>query len=73
MKAVRNTLVSTGCYQKSCIDLCKDIIKNFTKLSGTKVEETSEEKSVVFGHGNHFALKFSVNAKEQEDKIPTMY
>ena len=45
------------------------------ELSGTKAyEETSEvDKSVVFGHCNDIALKFSVNVKEQQDKLPTMY
>ena len=45
------------------------------ELSGTKAyEETSEdEKSVVFGHCNYVALKFFVNVKEQQDKLPTMY
>ena len=45
------------------------------ELSGTKAyEETSEdEKSVLFWHCNDVALKFSVNVKEQQDKLPTMY
>ena len=42
-------------------------------LSGTKTyKETSEEEN-VFGHCNHLALKFSVNVKEQQGKLPTMY
>ena len=44
-------------------------------LSGTKAcKETSEkEKSVVNGHSNHLALKFSVCVKERQDRLPTMY
>ena len=45
------------------------------ELSGTKAyKETSEkEKSVVNGHCNHLALKFSVCVKERQDRLPTMY
>ena len=45
------------------------------ELRSTKAyEETSEdEKSVVFGHCNDMALKFSVTVKEQQDKLPTTY
>ena len=32
-----------------------------------------EVKSVVFGHCNHLVLKLSVNVKEQQDMLPTMY
>ena len=28
---------------------------------------------MVFGHSNHLALKFSVNVKERQDKLPAMY
>ena len=45
------------------------------ELSGTKAnkETSEEEKSVVFGPSNHLALKHSVNVKERQDKLPTMY
>ena len=45
------------------------------ELSGTKAykETSEEEKSVVNGHCNHLALKFSVSVKEQQDRLPTMY
>ena len=45
------------------------------ELSGTKAyKETSEEgKSVVNGHCNHLALKFSVCVKERQDRLPTSY
>ena len=36
--------------------------------------EVSEEmKSLVDGHCNHLALKFSVCVKERQDRLPTMY
>ena len=46
-----------------------------TELSGTKAykETAEEEKSVVNGHCNHLALKFSVCVKERQDRLPTMY
>ena len=45
------------------------------ELSGTKAykETSEEEKSVVNGHYNHLALKFSVCVKERQDRLPTMY
>ena len=45
------------------------------ELSGTKAYKvTSEEKkSVVNGHCNHLALKFSVCVKERQDRLLTMY
>ena len=45
------------------------------ELSGTETyEETSEDKkSVVFQHCNDVALKLSVNVKEQQYRLPTMY
>ena len=45
------------------------------ELSGTKAykETSEEEKSVVNGHCNRLALKFSVCVKERHDRLPTMY
>ena len=45
------------------------------ELSGTKAykETSEEEKSVVNGHCNHLALKFSVYIKERQDRLPSMY
>ena len=45
------------------------------ELSGTKAykETSEEEKSVVNGHCNHLALKFSVCVKERQDRLPLMY
>ena len=34
---------------------------------------SEDEKSVVNGHCNHLALKFSVCVKERQDRLPTMY
>ena len=36
-------------------------------------QTSEEEKSVVNGHCNHLALKFSVYVKERQDRLPTMY
>ena len=45
------------------------------ELSGTKYykESSKVEKSVVLGHCNHLALKFSVSVREQQGKFSTMY
>ena len=34
---------------------------------------SEEEKTVVNGHCNHLAQKFSVCVKERQDRLPTMY
>ena len=34
---------------------------------------SEEETSVVNGHCNHLALKFSVCVEERQDSLPTMY
>ena len=36
-------------------------------------ETSEEEKSVVNGHCNQSALKFSVCVKERQDRLPTVY
>ena len=56
-------------FQKKYINTLKQ------ELSGTKAykETSEEEKSVVNGHCNHLALKFSVCVKERQDRHPTMY
>ena len=45
------------------------------ELNGTKAYELTqlEEKSVVFSHSNTLPLSFSLNVKERQDKLPTMY
>ena len=49
--------------------------KAANNVSGTKAykETSEEEKSVVNGHCNHLALKFSVCVQERQDRLPTMY
>ena len=60
-------------FQSSAKSLISDSKKQ--ELSGTKAykETSEEEKSVVNGHCNHLALKFSVCVKERQDRLPTMY
>ena len=60
---------------QTTLSLFDDFNTQEQELSRTKaLEETSDdEKSVVFGHCNDVALKFSVNVKEQQDKLPTVY
>ena len=45
------------------------------ELSGTKAykEVSAEENSVVNDQCGHLPLKFSVNDKDRQDKLPTMY
>ena len=50
-------------------------LDNFLKtlISLVRTAYSKEEKSVVNGHCNHLALKFSVCVKERQDRLPTMY
>ena len=45
------------------------------ELNDTKAyEETStDEKSVVYSHSNEIPNKFAVDAKERQNRLPTMY
>ena len=36
-------------------------------------EVSAEENSIVNDHCSHSPLKFSVNVKDHQDKLPTMY
>ena len=69
-----------GSSRQSCKQRCRCLTVSYhntlkQELSDTKAyEETSkDEKSVFFWHWNDAALKFSVNIKEQQDKLPTTY
>ena len=46
---------------------------NTLSFSCPDFDTSEEEKSVVNGHCNHLALKFSVCVKERQDRLPTMY
>ena len=43
-------------------------VKEFYKL-----QPSLSEKVIVDGHGCHTALHFGVKAKENQDKVPTLY
>ena len=65
-------------FSNPCLDVNKSMFSTrFLKqeLSVTKAykETSEEEKSVVNGHCNHLALKFSACVKERQDRLPTMY
>ena len=38
-----------------------------------KLQHSLSEKVIVDGHGCHTALHFGVKAKENQDKVPTLY
>ena len=38
-----------------------------------KLQPTLSERVIVDGHGCHTALHFGVKAKENQDKVPTLY
>ena len=45
------------------------------ELNGTKAykETSTDEKSVVYIHLNEIPIKFAVDVKEHQDRLPTMY
>ena len=65
----------------SCQNVCEALIylldniyiRFGTKLYRQIVGIPMGTKSVVNGHCNHLALKFSVCVKERQDRLPTMY
>ena len=38
-----------------------------------KLQASLSERVVVDGHGCHIALQFGVKAKDNQDKVPTLY
>ena len=38
-----------------------------------KLQPSLSERVIVDGHGCHTALHFGVTAKENQDKVPTLY
>ena len=38
-----------------------------------KLQPSLSEKVIIDGHGCHTALHFGVKAKENQDKVPTLY
>ena len=38
-----------------------------------KLQPSLSERAIVDGHGCHTALHFGVKAKENQDKVPTLY
>ena len=46
---------------------------NLLALNAYKLQSSLNEKVVDDGHGRHRVLKFGVKAKENQDKLPTLY
>ena len=43
------------------------------RTSDSKLQPSLSERVIVDGHGCHTALHFGVKAKENQDKVPTLY
>ena len=48
-------------------------LKQEHKGAGAYEETSADEKTVIYSHSNELPYKFSVNVKERQDKLPTMY
>ena len=46
------------------------------ELGGTKaykLQNSADERSVVFGHCCHTTAEFAFNIKEEQERLPTIY
>ena len=66
-KAANNVVVVWQLYYINTLK-CQLVDTNAYKL-----QPSLRERVIVDGHGCHTALHFSVKAKENEDKTPTLY
>ena len=48
-------------------------MKRKSLTNAYKLQPTLSESVIVDGHGCHTALHFGVKAKENQDKVPTLY
>ena len=46
---------------------------NYVDTKAYKLQPSLSERGIVDGHGCHTALHFGVKAKENQDKVPTLY
>ena len=47
--------------------------REFVDTNAYELQPSLSEKVIVDGHGCHTALHFGVKAKENQDKVPTLY
>ena len=50
-----------------------DLKRELVDTNAFKVQPSLSERVTVDGHGCHTPLHFSVKAKENQDKVPTLY
>ena len=53
--------------------LPKYVTDSLPPVFGYKLQPSLSERVIVDGHGCHTALHFGVKAKENQDKVPTLY
>ena len=66
-KAANNVVVICRLYY--IITLKRDLVDTNTY----KLQPSLSERVIVDGYGGHLALHFGVKAKENQDKVPTLY
>ena len=70
-----NSSLMTACY--TCIGEYRTlpIVTSFKKTytNANKLQPSLSERVIVDGHSCHTALHFGVKAKENQDKVPTLY
>ena len=63
-------------WKKNCPGVGSDLNTLKRELYDTyayKLQPSLNERVIVDGHGCHTALHFGVKAKENQDKVPTLY
>ena len=66
-KAGNNVVVVLRLYYINTIK--RELVDN----NAYRLQRSLSERVVVDGHGCHTALHFSVKAKENQDRVPTLY
>ena len=67
VKAANNDVVVSRLYYINTLK------REFVDTKAYKLQPSLSERVVVDGHGCHTALHFGVKAKENQDKVPTLY
>ena len=48
-------------------------MRELVDTNAYKLQPSLSQRVIVYGHGCHTTLNFSVKAKENQDKVPTLY
>ena len=55
------------------MSLCASVYMCLVDTNAYKLQPSLSERVIADGHGCHTALHFGVKAKENQDRVPTLY